>query len=63
MHPSHWLTRWTVVIASAIGSELSMSQARADVITDWNVKAGEIVTEAKIGTPPANRASGFEAPL
>ena len=30
--------------------------AHADVITDWNIKAGEIVTEAKLGTPPAIRA-------
>ena len=28
----------------------------ADVITDWNIKAGEIVTESKLGTPPAIRA-------
>jgi hypothetical protein len=28
----------------------------ADVITDWNLKAGEIVTESKLGTPPAIRA-------
>jgi hypothetical protein len=30
-------------------------QASADVITDWNTKAGEILVEAKFGTPPANR--------
>ena len=29
--------------------------AQADVVTDWNVKAGEIVVAAKLGTPPANR--------
>ena len=29
--------------------------ASADVITDWNVKAAEIVTESKVGTPPAIR--------
>jgi hypothetical protein len=29
--------------------------ANADVITDWNVKAAEIVTESKVGTPPAIR--------
>lgn len=29
--------------------------ARADVVTDWNKKAGELITEAKIGTPPAIR--------
>jgi hypothetical protein len=29
--------------------------AQADAITDWNIKSGEIITEAKIGTPPAVR--------
>ena len=33
-----------------------MPNANADVITDWNIKAGEIVTESKLGTPPAIRA-------
>ena len=30
--------------------------AQADVVTDWNIKAGEVVTESKMGTPPAIRA-------
>jgi hypothetical protein len=29
--------------------------ARADVVTDWNVKSNELIAEAKIGTPPAIR--------
>jgi len=29
--------------------------AGADVITDWNTKTGELIVEAKIGTPPAVR--------
>ena len=29
--------------------------ARADVVTEWNVRAGEIVVEAELGPPPANR--------
>jgi hypothetical protein len=29
--------------------------AHADVITDWNIKAGEIIVESKLGTPPAIR--------
>lgn len=29
--------------------------ARADVITDWNVKANDIIIEARMGTPPAVR--------
>jgi PAP2 superfamily len=31
------------------------SATRADVITDWNQKCAELVTEAKLGTPPAVR--------
>lgn len=31
------------------------ASAKADVITDWNSKAGEFIVEAKIGTPPAVR--------
>jgi hypothetical protein len=29
--------------------------AIADVVTDWNIKAGEIVSDAKLATPPASR--------
>lgn len=29
--------------------------ARADVVTEWNIKAGELVTAARLPTPPANR--------
>ena len=29
--------------------------ARADAITDWNIKTGELIAEAKLGTPPAIR--------
>jgi hypothetical protein len=36
-------------------SLLAGSIARADVITDCNVKAGEIVVEARLGPPPAYR--------
>ena len=31
------------------------AQVRADVVTDWNTIAGEMVVQARIGTPPANR--------
>ena len=27
----------------------------ADVVTDWNVKAGEFIVDARLGPPPANR--------
>jgi hypothetical protein len=36
-------------------SVLFGSTAHADAVTDWNVKAGEVIVEAKIGTPPAVR--------
>lgn len=29
--------------------------AKADVITDWNLKTGNLITESKMGTPPAIR--------
>lgn len=40
-----------VVVASLLTSLM----AWADVVTDWNIKAGEIIIEAKLGPPPANR--------
>ncbi|MGZ9075683.1 MAG: vanadium-dependent haloperoxidase, partial [Burkholderiaceae bacterium] len=46
-------TRVCVAAALLAGAALN---ANADVITDWNIKAGEIVTESKLGTPPAIRA-------
>jgi membrane-associated phospholipid phosphatase len=33
----------------------SAPEARADAVIDWNARAGEIVIEAKLGTPPAIR--------
>jgi hypothetical protein len=41
-----------VVMASLLVGRMS----HADVVTDWNAKAGEIVVAASLGTPPANRA-------
>jgi hypothetical protein len=38
-----------------VASWLAGPMARADVVTDWNIKAGEIVVEARLGPPPANR--------
>lgn len=34
-------------------------EARADAVTEWNLRAGEVMTEAKLGTPPATRAMAF----
>jgi hypothetical protein len=39
----------------AAAAVITTPLARADAITDWNVKTGELITEAKIGTPPAVR--------
>jgi len=48
---AHQQTAPLVVMASLLVGQM----AHADVVTDWNVKAGEIVVAAKLGTPPANR--------
>ena len=32
---------------------------QADVIPDWNLKTGDLITEAKIGTPPAVRIAAI----
>ena len=42
------------VLAAAVLAALA-TNAQADAVTDWNVKSGEIITEAKLGTPPAVR--------
>jgi hypothetical protein len=42
---------WLVAIVSLLGG----LQAWADAVTDWNVKAGEFVTEAKLTAPTATR--------
>jgi PAP2 superfamily len=44
-----------LVTAAVIASPLAWQIARADAITDWNQTSGVIITEAKIGTPPAMR--------
>jgi hypothetical protein len=49
--------RSSSVIASLAGPLLAATAlpARADAITDWNQRSAQIVTEARIGTPPAVR--------
>jgi hypothetical protein len=42
------------IAVAAVVAGLSAG-AKADAITDWNVKSGEIVVESKLGTPPAIR--------
>jgi membrane-associated phospholipid phosphatase len=41
-------------LALFIGA-LCATAARADAVTDWNVLSGQVIVEAKIGTPPAVR--------
>lgn len=41
-------------LSLAIGA-LCPTAARADAVTDWNIRSGEVIVEAKIGTPPAVR--------
>src|SRR5438105_2954067 len=41
----------TAIAVSLFFSPVAMS----DVVTDWNFKAGDIVADAKLGTPPSNR--------
>jgi hypothetical protein len=46
---------WRLVLPAAAAVLLSASTAKADVITDWNVKANEILGAAGMGPPPAIR--------
>jgi hypothetical protein len=48
----HYATR--IGLATSLLAGLAVD-GKADVVTDWNVKAGEFVVEAKLGPPPANR--------
>jgi PAP2 superfamily len=42
---------WIAVACLAVMA----AQVRADAVTDWNTVAGDLVVQAKMGTPPANR--------
>lgn len=44
----------TLLAAAALA--LLANPAKADVITDWNHKVGQILADARLGTPPAVRA-------
>ena len=44
-----------IALLAVAASLLAAPTALADVVTDWNVKACEIVVEAKLVPPPANR--------
>jgi hypothetical protein len=45
-----WMT--LLVVAAAL---LAGSMVQADVVTDWNITAGDIAVAAKLPPPPANR--------
>lgn len=54
---SNRLTNFTIgIFLSASMAAALAGQVKADAITDWNLRSGEIIAEAKIGTPPAIRA-------
>ena len=44
-----------IAVCALLGMGLAPLTASADAVTDWNVKACELVVEAKLGTPPAMR--------
>jgi hypothetical protein len=45
-----WITLWLLA-----ASLIALPTARADVVTDWNTRANDIVTAAKLPPPPAYR--------
>ena len=52
--------RLTILLSTTLWlSLLSSCVAYADVVTDWNITARNIVVEAKLHTPPANRLMGL----
>ncbi|MGE0350541.1 vanadium-dependent haloperoxidase [Hydrogenophaga sp.] len=46
---------WMATLAVPLFFSALAAPTRADVITDWNQRAAQIVGEARIGTPPAVR--------
>lgn len=46
----------TLLISTTLGALTIGASAHADSITDWNLKAREIVIDAKLPTPHSNRA-------
>ena len=49
IHECRWIT---AVIVAAL--PIACLTARADVITEWNIRAGQVVVDAKLGAPQAN---------
>ena len=44
-----------MALVVVVASSLAGPRAKSDVVADWNVRAGEIVVDAKLGAPHANR--------
>jgi hypothetical protein len=42
-------------LAVAVSMLMAASVVRADAVTDWNIKANELIVAGKVGPPPANR--------
>jgi hypothetical protein len=49
------LTRSTAALAITAAILLTAAPAHADAVTDWNTIAGDLIVQARIGTPPATR--------
>jgi hypothetical protein len=54
MKPQSRIHTTRTLLAAALLAAGALT-ARADVITDWNLKVGDLIAEAKLGTPPAIR--------
>lgn len=52
---NHTKKQKQVALLVVVASLFASSMARADVVTDWNVKAGDIVVEARLSGAFANR--------
>jgi hypothetical protein len=50
------MQRFVPTLVAATAAAVLAAPAQADVITDWNTKVGQILADAKLGTPPAVRA-------
>jgi len=50
------LNRISLAVAVlSVAAAFAAPDAKADAVTDWNIKSGELITDAKLGTPPAVR--------
>jgi hypothetical protein len=49
-------TRWNILLPIAVAVMLAGPVAKADTVTDWNRKAGDILVDSGLGPLPADRA-------